>query len=140
MKRSNIVEIICILFILLFIYAAVSKLLDYQKFSVQLGKSPLLTKYSSLIAWLIPSIEIIISIMLGVARLKLIGLYASFTLMLLFTGYIIAITRFSDSTPCSCGGVLQNMSWDQHLIFNFCFVLVGLISILLYKTKLPQPN
>ena len=38
MKKKLAIEIICALFILLFTYAAVMKLMDVQKFTVQIGK------------------------------------------------------------------------------------------------------
>lgn len=135
MKRNLLVEIISLLFIFLFVYAAVSKLVDFQKFEVQLGKSPLLTAYAGWVAWIIPAVEIGISIMLAAPPWRLPGLYGSFSLMLMFTGYIVAITRFSENVPCSCGGVLQNMTWDEHLVFNAGFVVLGLVGILLYQAQ-----
>ena len=135
-KKSMVVEVICFLFILLFVYAAVSKLIDYQKFKAQIGQSPILTPWTNLVVWTIPSIEVIISIMLAVPRLRLIGLYASFSLMAMFTAYIITITKFSEFIPCSCGGVLQGMTWNQHLIFNIGFTLLGFMGILLESKKI----
>ena len=135
MKRSTIVDFISMLFILLFIYAASSKLMDFENFRVQLGQSPLLRLYSKSISLFIPVIEVAISLLLITAKFRLIGLYASFTLMIMFTAYIIAITRFSDNIPCSCGGVLQNMSWNQHLIFNIIFDVFAVIGIFLYRLK-----
>lgn len=132
-KKTITVEVICFLFIALFVYAATSKLIDYQKFQIQLGQSPLLTAFAGLVAWIIPVTEIGISIMLAWPKLRLTGLYLAFGLMVVFTGYIIAITRFSDYVPCSCGGVLQNMSWNEHLAFNIGFVLLSLIGILLHS-------
>ena len=129
--QTILVEIISALLIFLFMYAAISKLLDYQKFQVQLGQSPLLTAFAGWVSWIIPFLEIIISIMLAVRKFRLFGLYASFSLMVMFTSYIIAITKFSDYIPCSCGGVLQNMSWNQHLIFNIAFILLALTGIIL---------
>ena len=136
--RTILLEIISALLILLFVYAAVSKLLDYQKFQVQLSQSPLLTAFAEWVSWIIPSLEIIISIMLVIPKFRLLGLYASFSLMVMFTAYIIAITKFSDYVPCSCGGVLQNMSWNQHLIFNIGFVFLALAGIVLHSKYLRE--
>ena len=133
--QTILVEIISALLIFLFVYAAASKLVDYQKFQVQLSQSPMLTAFAGWVSWIIPSVEIIISIMLVFSRFRLLGLYASFGLMVMFTTYIIAITKFSDYIPCSCGGVLQKMSWNQHLIFNVGIVLLTLASIILYRKK-----
>jgi hypothetical protein len=130
--RVILSEIIACLFIFLFVYASASKLIDYQKFRVQIGQSPLITAYADWIAWFIPAIEIVISLLFAFSKTRLLALYASFSLMVMFTSYIIAITRFGDYVPCSCGGVLQNMGWHQHLIFNIVFVFLAIVGILLH--------
>lgn len=130
--KSTLVDIICYLFVLLFLYAATSKLIEYDKFQLQISKSPIITDYAHILVWMVPALEIIISIMLLIERTKMIGLFASFTLMTLFTIYIYAILNYSDSIPCSCGGVLQKMTWDQHLIFNVFFVTIGILGIILH--------
>jgi hypothetical protein len=132
-KRSMVVEVISFLFILLFTYAAVSKLLDYQSFSVEMGKSPLLTKIAGWVAWFIPVIEIGISIMLAIHRLRLIGLYSAFSLMTLFTAYLIAILQFSFFVPCTCGGVLQDLDWDTHILFNCVFIIFSISGVYLHS-------
>jgi hypothetical protein len=137
MKTRNLaIDIISILFILLFTYAALSKLSDFQKFKVQLGQSPLLTNISGLIAWIIPAIEIIIASLIASKKYKIIGMFGALVLMSLFTFYIIAITKFSDYIPCSCGGVLQHMTWNEHLLFNICFVLLAISAIAMEDLQL----
>jgi len=140
MKKSIVVEIISALFILLFMYAATSKLMDVQKFTIQLGQSPLLSSFSGVVAVLVPSVEIIIAILLCFKQSRLAGLYASFSLMVMFTAYIIAITRFSQFIPCSCGGILQKMSWNQHLLFNIFFVGLGTAAIFLHNATKAEPT
>src|SRR3981081_2636578 len=135
LKYLVIVETISFSLIFLFVYAAVSKVLDFQKFRVQLGQSPLLTAFAGWVAWIIPTIEIVISIMFAIPCWRLPALYAAFSLMVMFTAYIIAITKFSEYVPCSCGGILQNMSWNQHLVFNILFVLLSLTGIVLYNKQ-----
>src|ERR1051326_8539250 len=118
MKNSKveywIVEIISALLILLFVYAATSKLLDYQKFQVQLSQSPMLTAFSRWIALIIPAVEILIAAMLAIPRFRLIGLYASFSLLVMFTGYIIAITKFSDYRSEEHTSELQSHSFISY--------------------------
>ncbi len=129
MRKIILSEIILILFILLFVYAATSKLIEFQKFRVQLGQSPMLTYFADWVAIAVPVVEILIALMLAIEKLRLAGLYASFSLMTAFSAYIISITRFSDYIPCSCGGILQKMTWNQHLVFNCLFILLAAIGI-----------
>ena len=137
MKKTFIIEIICFLFILLFTYAGLMKLMDVQKFTVQIGQSPLLTDFAGVVAWGIPITELLIAGLLAIPRLRLVGLHASFSLMVMFTAYIIAILQFSENIPCSCGGVLEAMGWTEHLIFNIGFVMLAMTGIVL-QTKIRQ--
>jgi len=130
MKKIFLTDLAATLFILLFIYAATSKLTDLPKFKTQIGQSPLLTAMAGWVAWLIPAIEIIIAMALFTKAYRVPALYASYSLMVLFTAYIIAITRFSAFIPCSCGGILSKMSWNQHLVFNIFFLFIAAAGLL----------
>ncbi|GAA3586872.1 hypothetical protein GCM10022396_00050 [Flavivirga amylovorans] len=127
--KNAFLEFICFLYILLFVYAAMNKLLVFDEFIIQIGQSPVLTAYAGLVAWTVPYLEIIIAVMLIVPRFRLLGLYASFSLMVMFTAYIFIILNFSKSIPCSCGGVLEKLGWTEHLIFNIAFVILAFIGI-----------
>jgi len=135
MKKSFIPDVVAALFILLFIYAATSKLIEFEKFKVQLAQSPLLTSFTDIIAVVIPVIENIISFALLTERYRIYGLYSAFTIMVMFTVYIVAITNFSAYIPCSCGGVLSGLNWNQHLVFNIVFVGLAATAILLYAKQ-----
>lgn len=138
MKRKIVPEIISFLLIVLFVYAAVSKMIEFKKFSVQIGKSPLLTDVAPFVAWFIPTIEIVASLLVAFPRTRLMGLYVSFTLMVMFTAYIVAILNFTDDVPCSCGGVLEALGWTEHLIFNIVFIVLSVAAITLSSRKRPS--
>jgi uncharacterized membrane protein YphA (DoxX/SURF4 family) len=112
-------------------YAAISKLLDYQKFAIQIGQSPLFTGLGEIIPWLVISIEMLISALLIIPRFQVIGFYAAFSLMVMFTTYIAVILNYSNYVPCSCGGILENLGWTEHLILNASFVILSLTGIIL---------
>lgn len=131
MRRKIIIEIVSSLLILLFMYAGVSKLLDYETFKVQLSKSPFITQFAGVLAWALPVGEIIVALTLTFGRTRLLGLYASLFLMTMFTTYIYAMLHYSYYIPCSCGGVLSKMDWNTHLWFNLGFVVLSIIGILL---------
>lgn len=136
MIRKIVVDIVVFSCILLFVYAALTKLLDYQKFAIQLGQSPMLTDFARFLAWSVPGVELLISLLLIFRATRLVGFYAALSLMTMFTSYIVLASRFSDYVPCSCGGIIQNLTWTQHLIFNLVFFLLVVIAILLYPNTL----
>ncbi len=131
MKRKVLTEIICLLFILLFVYAAVAKLLDFERFKVHIAQSPLLTDFSGIVAVFIPVLETVVGILLAIPKYRIAGLMCSFGLMTMFTVYILAILELDENIPCSCGGVLQSLGWTEHLVFNIVFVLLSLAGLLL---------
>jgi hypothetical protein len=131
--KTNFIYIVALLFIVLFTYAAVSKILDFENFQVQLGQSPLLSAFAISISYLVPSVELILVFMLTKPRFRLIGLYGSFVLMTMFTSYIYIILNYSSFIPCSCGGILEKMSWNEHLLFNIAFVILSTLAIILYS-------
>ncbi|HUH27026.1 MauE/DoxX family redox-associated membrane protein, partial [Gelidibacter sp.] len=123
--RNYFVEIGIYLCAFLFVYAAVSKLMDFETFETQLGQSPLLSAYAKPVAIGVPLLELLISLLLVFKRTKRIALYGFFAMMVMFTTYIVIILNFTDFVPCSCGGVLETLGWTEHLIFNGVFVLLS---------------
>lgn len=129
--KSIITDAACILAAGLFLYAALSKLHDYPAFKVQLGKSPFITGLAALLAWMLPTVEIIVSIALMITPVRPAALYASLFLLTLFTSYLAAMLMFSYYIPCSCGGVLSGLTWKEHIVFNGVFMVINLIAVFL---------
>ena len=141
MARKIALEIICFLFILLFVYAAVSKILTYDDFAAQIGNSPLFLEVSGLnysLAILIPMLEAGTAVLLMIPAWKKAALWSGLMLMVLFSLYVFAILNFAPYIPCSCGGALEVMGWESHLAFNLIFVLLAIIGILLHGTETLQ--
>lgn len=88
---KHLVKIVSILLALLFIYAAASKLFDFEAFQVQLAQSPLLSAYAGVISYGILVIEFLVAIILLIPNSNKVGLYASIGLMSAFTLYIYLI-------------------------------------------------
>ena len=135
MKIKITIEIICSLLVLLFVYAAFSKLIGYQTFQIQISNSPFLKSFAAIIAWLIPGAELIIAVMLTVIHTRKAGLYAAFILLLSFTLYIAGMLLSGVQLPCSCGGIIQQFSWKEHLLFNLFFIVLTVIGIVLERNQ-----
>lgn len=136
--KNTIVNIISLLYVLLFVYAAVSKLLDFENFRVQLGQSPLLSAFAGVIAWIVPAIELFIALLIVSKRWRIIGLFGALGLMIMFTAYIFIILNYSSFVPCSCGGILEKLGWTEHLFFNLVFIMLAAAGILLLAVGVPK--
>ncbi len=130
MKKKWLIDIITVLYMVLFLYAGISKLQDYTVFKNQVADSPILSPVASLIAIGLPALEILLAILFLFPKQRLKALYSSLFLMILFTTYIIAILLFYSELPCSCGGVLAFFSWSQHIVFNCFYIVLATIGII----------
>lgn len=129
--HQTIVKSIALIYVLLFTYAATSKLFDMERFRGQLGRFPFISDYADLLAWGIPIMELLVVILYMFPKYILTALYASVGLMVAFTVYIGWVLQFSAYVPCACGGVLSQMGWTEHLVFNIVFVLLAITGIYL---------
>lgn len=138
MKRSTIIETIIFLYAILFLYTGISKIIEYSIFKEQLSESPIVGRISILISFLVPGTEFLIVLLLVIPRWRLKGLYAALALMLAFTVYILLLMLISDKLPCSCGGIISNLSWRQHIVFNSAFILLALWGAVLQRKEIKK--
>ena len=133
--RKVTLEVIVFLCVLLFVYAALSKLIAVGKFEAQIEPSPLIGSLAPFVVWAVPIWELLVATCLMIPRLREAGFYAFWTTMLLFTLYILYIIFFSPTLPCSCGGILEKMGWGDHLVFNILFLGLATWGIALHRKQ-----
>ncbi len=134
--RTILLESICLLYVVLFVYAAISKLLEFENFQAQLGQSPLLSAYTGFVSYAVLGIELVIAVFLCFPKTRYIGLLSALALMVLFTVYIVIILNYSYFVPCSCGGILESLGWKEHLAFNIGFVVLALIGLFIITVNI----
>lgn len=138
-KTKYFMPLVCNIFIFVFVYTALSKLQQFHQFEAVLQKSPLLQSWSEALAWILPTTELLIAGLLFIPNTRRIGLYSSAALMIIFTAYIGYMILFTPHLPCSCGGVIKQMSWEQHLLFNLGLTVLSLVAIVI-DSKHPFPR
>ena len=89
-----------------------------------------------ILVFVIPGTELTAAVLLCTGRWKRTGLCLSLALMTVFTGYIgLVFFNYFSRVPCSCGGILKNMGWGPHLLFNLLFLLITLSALLIYDKE-----
>jgi uncharacterized membrane protein YphA (DoxX/SURF4 family) len=131
--NSSVSTLCCTLLIVLFAYAGLSKLLGWQLFAWQIHRSPAFAPIAMTVAFAVPILEFFTCALLLSKTRKLAGFFWSSGLLILFTLYILLLLHFNHNVPCSCGGVLQFLTWKQHVWFNLFFIAVGFTGIVFTK-------
>jgi len=130
MKREAILMTLAALLAVMFFYAACSKLIDMPLTRFQMHGQVFPKNLADVLAWLVPLTELMITLSLLLSPTRLLGFYASLSLLLLFSIYIaITMSGAFGKIPCSCGGVLGNLGYWTHLVFNLGFMFLAGLGI-----------
>jgi hypothetical protein len=130
MKKDYIVEILIAFILLLFAYSSVAKFLDHNRFVIQMSRAPLplIKSIAPLLGWLIPIIEMLVSLGLIINKTRVTALGAAILLLLAFEFYIAGMLLSGLHLPCTCGGIIENLNWKQHLLFNGAVMIIGIMA------------
>lgn len=135
MKKNILPDIIGYFFIVLFIYTGIAKFTEIHLVREQLLSAPLLESplLANIITWALPIGEILLAVVLFIPQLQLTGLYITLALMAIFTIYVIAILFMDSHLSCSCGGIIEELSPKQHVLFNSACVILSAVAILIRR-------
>ncbi|MGN7720250.1 MauE/DoxX family redox-associated membrane protein [Chitinophaga sp. 22620] len=133
MTRKIALEGIVAILVVLWIYTGISKLGEQFNFMYQLRKQSLFVDYAVFLSYAVPVVELMTAILLVIRKTRIIGLWVSFFLMFSFTLYVALVLSFSKQLPCQCGGIIDTLNWEQHLILNIILTILIILGLLLAK-------
>lgn len=123
-------------FILLWGYAAVVKLYNWENSRREMLQQPFPYWMSNILFWLVPLVELALVVLLLYRSTLMLGIKASVVLLSIFTLYLaLGLGRAFGKIPCACGGILSGMGHEVHIVFNLLFVAVGIIAWVLAQHK-----
>ncbi|GAB3832852.1 hypothetical protein GCM10028895_51130 [Pontibacter rugosus] len=129
-------QLISLVLVVLWVYAAVSKLQEFEAFAVQLLRQPFPDGWAAVLVWALPGVELGAAALLVFRRTRGEGLLVSLGLLLLFTGYVgLAVAGVWEDLPCACGGILNSLGWGEHLVFNLIFTVLAGAGLYMWKKK-----
>lgn len=133
-------EVITGLLVFLWLYTGLTKLYDVSRFAAAMRHNSILAPYADILKWLVPITEIIIVIFLCIPQTRKKGILVSAILLALFAGYISYMLLQDSDLPCTCGGILETMSWKQHLVFNISVTVLCVAAWLRYPKRFIATN
>ncbi|WP_224995050.1 MauE/DoxX family redox-associated membrane protein [Cesiribacter sp. SM1] len=137
MKTKDRLLYLSLPLIMLFAYTALSKLLAPEAFRRAMLNQPLPEAFSHQLVWLLPLAELLTAGLLLYPPLQKWGFALATGLMTSFTSYVcLILLGYFDYVPCSCGGMLEQLSWEQHLGVNLLFWALSLYGF--YTTLRPN--
>ena len=122
------------LLIILWAYTALSKLFSFNKFKHAMNIQVFPRWMGKILVYVLPIIELGLVVLLVIPETRLIGMYASLFLMVLFTLYVGgAVFHIYDRNPCACGGLFNRLGWYKHFKVNIVLTLIALVGAVLME-------
>lgn len=115
------IDLISGLLLLVFLYTAWSKPRGYEQFRYTLSQSYLLKPFANVIAWSLPVAELVVVLLLFIPAWRRWGLW---------TSAILYASKFSRN----CGGVVNSISWGQHIVFHYFFLGFTILAVIKYQS------
>ncbi|MCP1995015.1 MauE/DoxX family redox-associated membrane protein [Flavobacterium sp. HSC-61S13] len=126
MKKKYFTVIVSSFLIIFFSYTAANKFLNLDDFKFNLIKTGLFKDdILPLVAYAAIGMELL-CVALLIWRRKL-GMTISLVMMILFTIYIIYLQLSGRYEVCGCGGILNGLKYEYHLIINM--IIIALITL-----------
>lgn len=119
----------------LFATAAYSKVAEHETFLNSLSRAIIWGGSAIYISWLVPILEILVSILLIIPQTIRTGLYAFIGLMSVFTVYILSMFLWAEELPCHCNLIIEKLSWGEHIWLNLGFIVLAVYALWLGRAK-----
>lgn len=140
-QREILIILISVIFVMLFVFVSVDKWKHFSTFQKNMHNQPINGSLASFLVNTLPATEFITAILFFFSRTRRFALWLSTILMAVFTGYVaLVIANQLEYIPCSCAGILQNLSWKSHLLLNIGLLLAGILGLVLYYRKPASDN
>lgn len=125
---------------LFWVLIASSKLVNFQDFRLEMLNQVFPREWVWFLLVFIPLTSLVAAWLVFRDQTLKAGFILSTILMVLYTGYVgLVLMRFFDRVPCSCGGVIKDLSWEEHFYFNLIFTAVAVIGWILTLNERREP-
>lgn len=119
---------------ILWAYTFFTKLINGHRFKLALKTQVFPPWFGKILFYLLPIAEIGLVVLLLIPSTRLLGMYCSLFLLILFTLYVGgAVFQVYDRYPCACGGLFSHMGWYKHFKVNIMLTLVALVGVILME-------
>ncbi|WP_373521220.1 MauE/DoxX family redox-associated membrane protein [Aquiflexum sp.] len=131
-KTHNLLTEICSwVLALVFAYTASSKWIDWYGTQSAFYNQIFPNWTAEILMFSIPPLELFLAISLLIPSTRKVAFAASLVLMVIFTIYVgLIMTGIFGRIPCSCGGIISALGWEEHLLMNILLVVIATIGFL----------
>ena len=88
-----------------------------------------------LLSWLIPSANLFTALLLIVPKSYRIGFIGALIMLVCYTAYLTIMLITQHDLPCSCGGLIKSLTWNEQVMFNLLLIALALTGLWLDRFR-----
>lgn len=112
---------------IVFLYTSLNKLSEPNTGIWAMFQPPILASIMHVVYILMPWLEITVTLLLATTRFRLLGLTFSLFLTIGFSVYLIYIRLNNEYLPCECGGGIDRLDWNVHILLDVFLIAISFI-------------
>jgi hypothetical protein len=132
MKRAKLIDLVSLLFVILFLCSGINELIRYQTFKSQIAASPFLFSVASIISMVVLILQLIICLV-SLLSWRLTVLYMSLGYLIVFTLYALIMFLSKKDLDWNCIQIGIKLSNGMTLIFNGILIALAALAIKLER-------
>ncbi|OJU74566.1 MAG: hypothetical protein BGO09_02950 [Bacteroidetes bacterium 47-18] len=141
-SASSFVVGVSTVFIIVWGYTGINKLYAPHKFAATMKDVKFMRPFADFLSYFVPIFELLLCLFLVFSFVTIgktdintrkIGLYVSAIFIFALTVYVGLMIAMYEHLPCRCGGVVEWLSWRNHLYLNIGLLLLAIAAIVVMK-------
>lgn len=134
MKTKNlIVEIICLILVLNFFYEGVYKIAYFSNYGFWLYHAPLLRPVAGILTYVIPTIEIGLSLALLTPSYRVATLYSIIGVLIVFVLWVMSVCLFTHRLFWPYHALWQKTTWMQKMLISMGLCWLAFVAVVISK-------
>jgi hypothetical protein len=109
-----------------YFYSGVDKLIHFDEFVVNFSKSPFApSEFINEVAFCVVGTELGICFLCFFNKFQKLACLLFMIISFIFSGYVFLMITYSPYLPCSCGGLINFLTWNEHLVLNILLTTIS---------------
>lgn len=138
---KTVVTIASFILIITWIYTGLDKALAFEESWKALHNQTFPAWLATTLAYILPIVEVGLALFLFFSKTRWWGFLGSALLLAVFITYVglIWVGAFP-RVPCNCAGILNSVSWLEHLLINSALLLLSIFGTAYLKKVSKNPE
>ncbi|HEY8896479.1 MAG TPA: hypothetical protein VIM79_16750 [Niastella sp.] len=134
-SRKIWIEIVCFLLMINFFYEGIYKLAHFQQYSIWLTREPLIWSAGKILKFIIPLVEIALSILVTIKSKRLFALRTIIIIEVLLLMWVMSVYLFTRYLFWPYHAFWGKTTWMQNMCFALCLIWATFFTITLIRNK-----